>query len=279
MAQLGRVTRIDHRARQAEIITTGLARPVKATYGDARRPPPPLGTVAIDQAAHAGWVIRDELSVREIVLHEDFGIVSRIGTVLFSDTSWAIGDGGFGATVTQDGAAGGTGVALLSTTATNTDFVRVAKDANPLVLEADFAYWVSAKYAPAGVQNNRIHAVGLFDLVGLVTQASIGFDTGAMTTDHITDGTNRLAIPHTPSMGAFQTVDMVVLPGICIVGWVDGDGPYTLQSGIPAAGAQLAPYVYVSTLEAVAKYLYADWVHIERFTNPTHPERLFDLRA
>lgn len=272
--QIGNVTRVDRAAQSVEVAVTGAAVPITAKYGDSKRPPAPLGVVSLEQVAHAGWVVRDELSVRDLVFHEDFLIVVQALNVLQADSYWIIGNN-LG-TVTQSTLAGGAGCALLTTQATFAQPIDIRKDTG-IVLDDTKALWLSMQVAlddPTNVSTS-------FQLVGSGRFAEIDYSTSGTSRYQITSGDGigsaTAETPYTPATRALHVLDLVLHAGRFAAAWVDGDGPYACQTNLPLPGDAVQLQLSINNLVAATRGLYVDWVHVEQFTNPVHPERLFDL--
>lgn len=272
------VLRVDRNGQRAEVIGVGMRAPVMVTYPDKKRPPPLLGTILVDQVSGGGWVAREGPSVRERLLDEEFGTAGSIGTALQGDTLWSLNFAVAGI-VTQSNLAGGSGVAYMQTSTTAADFCSMTKDDTGLTLESDLAYWLSAKLAPDQPALSD-HAVGFSDNAGTV-QAAISYASGSGFSLYLNaiagGGNSTKALPYLPSAFVTYIMDVVLLPGVCIVGWVDGDGPYVLSTNVPAALSGIQPFAYVKTNTGASRGILIDWIHVEQFTNPVHPDRLYDL--
>lgn len=263
------VLRVDRAAQRAEVLLAGTSRPIRASYEDKKRPPPPLAQVAVEQTSSGLWTVRDGISIRELLLHDDFNLVSNIGGVMSSDSVWLVAGTGFG--VAQSNAVPGPGVCRLITTNTPGSFINIAKDDLSITLPDDSAVWLSATLTPDTLSLTD-HSVGFSDNAA-VDMAQIVFHYG---TGQLTIGGNgaTVTIPFTPTPFSLYTVDIVLHAGRFMAAWVNGDGPYVNMSGVPAAGSGTQPFLYIKTDDSTDHSLYSDWVHVEAFTAPIHPDRV-----
>ncbi len=241
--------------------------------------PPPLSKVWVDRHSPSHWEVVDTVTPVHDIFQEDWNVIADVNPTVFADTIWGEATVG-GSGVVQQSPTGTitTGCADMFTGATIGNTETLFKDFAGVTVRDDQAYWLSAKLAIESTATMRVD-LGLVDSGG--NQYAIWiYDTNMSTTNSQytnSDGFTpvQVAFPSKPTVNVFFYIDIVLVTGSFAAYWIDGDGPYWNTTGLPTAGAQLAPKFEVVTRANATRVLYCDWVRFQTFTDVVPPDLLY----
>lgn len=236
---------------------------VEATY--LGTPPWPLATVWLDGGP--AYLAVGALGDRRTVLRDDFMATNNATTTTantaFSDTAWSLAVTGTGSVGrATDPGSGSAGVVQLSAPVSSTARIR-CYDRSIQVPTAGTALWMQARVR---VDANLLDDTKSFARVGFGNSnivdngAAAGTDVGAyvllnssgVSVDTV-EGTSatELLIGASITAATFMWVDILVTAGEWAAFWLDGGGPYVLDSNVPLSTDQaLEPFAYVKTAAA-----------------------------
>lgn len=259
--RVGLVTAVDRANGVVSGVVEGV--PVTATYISGRDEPYPLGEAMFSGGGTTPWTCLHAIGHRERLFRDDF--VSVTAGNRYGDTDWSLGQ--------SDGtasAAGATGVAsgAVRITAPNAGTVSVIgmleKDASSMVAPSgNNAYLLSARMRPIDDYTNTFPTLGwgLFADVATSPYATVsgGGSSGfAITTCYDNTTTADEVLP----LGIFATgtwnIYEIMWASDFVAGWVDGNGPYVLTTGVPTTS--MRPGVGALTSALTQYRVEVDWV-------------------
>lgn len=257
-------------------LTDGTEIEAAAFFGSKSRAPWPLCNAHF-VFQNGGWVCWGPLGDRRVVVHDDFtftAAVSVAGTnaAVACDTPWNIASALAGSTGSTAGVAVAEGQGVCRLRQVNATAGSVGTDlrkgfnASPIALPTPpAAVWFATRIQLANTPSDTISGFqcGLIANPGGSQHALFMAATGFGANWRLLDWASNAQISGVTiaeTVGAWATLEAVILGADRIAGWINGDGPYVLGF----AGATLGTTLPTFTITTAAGQ--TDDVYIDAFT-------------
>lgn len=250
-------------------------------------PPWPLATALFVNGP--AWVCLGPVGDRRLVVHDDF----CAETAPYGDTPW--NESGTGSTSWHnDPGEGCAGVVDINGT-TNATSYRIRKHNRVVTLGDDIATWFSARVAldatllathlaRVGLANTNVIAAGgaAASDAGVYAFFSYAFGTPNVFGLEVVDGTSisNLTTGETITAGQYYWVDIVCAGGSWAALWIDGSGPWVVQSNVPGEADQAVSQfaaIYMNSSAAAAFSI--DQIRTELVTPVENPQAYAEAPA
>lgn len=277
--RLGVITGIDRTNRLVGAqMDDGLTLALPRGFPYRGDPPPPLTLCAFSDLGGGQLVCEGPLGERRTILHDDFTIVGAAPA--FGDTNWRLGAGTAPAALSVADTQGVQG--MLTTNVLNNYTLVVKSDNSCFPPTPPAGLWFSARVAVGTAANATITTMlarwGLLDDAGQDGMIFM-FDTaGAVTTwqmqSWLAGAITSVATAQTVVSQTWVYLDLVLVAGVGVGGWVDGNGPYGSGTNIPTTAVAFDPFLQVLTRAASVRAVQTDWVHLEYVSEVLDPTGL-----
>lgn len=278
------VTAID-RANRVVRATIDEIPEIECTYYSGRREPWPLCTAWFSTSNGSVWHCDGPIGSRRVLFHDDFTYVETLTTdglsipTIDCDSPWHLYGNSGGIQPSTGTGVGVAGIFTGTPSAGNTKYCGINKPDDGFLLPAPPAgLLLTARVTSGSFATNEVR-------VGFNSAESPAFDTNRHTIsmDQAGTTTDRWVVVAvtpaggeaegvqgtTPVDGVWNVLELLLIAGVCTIGWVDGDGPYTITEPPPDPAVALTPLVRVLATDpyaSTAQSMRLDYIRVESVT-------------